>query len=531
MDFPFENEFEYDWCVCALSQVEKRLLSLKGSRWLFFGATDDSLTSAVVRFLHYADEQLSLGLLLTVFARSDERSATQKAFPFAKVATPSASVDADYSFYSTYGRGKAQPFDSARTQCSILLADEKLREIPESTAVVLRADVILAPGLQTASFTSAERRRTVCYITDFLTALILVATTQSCRGQYMLAAWEVSELNPEQLRQMPCDAHSEPAVCAEALRNIGWQPRVDFPTMAMLEYQYHNTTSAPIWLPGGHDGKLPVIQTLLFRILLEVKRICEKHNIRYFLGGGTLLGAVRHQDFIPWDDDMDIMMLREDHERFITAAQQELPEEMFLQTPKTEPGNHYLISKIRLKDTVFCSEFLARFPQLENGIFVDIIAQDYTANSRLGQKLHLKLSLLARGLVFKKWSGESATVKKKAYAVFDPIKKLLPFAFLEWFQHRVLTLFSKSSKRRYLYDSMGINISKGAYPASWLSESVEVSFREQKFPAPVQYDAYLRYLYGDYTKLVPVSERTVVHSVARLDLGPYLHEPDRPFHY
>ncbi len=547
MNFQFKNEFEYDWCACALSPIKKHLCSLKGSRWIFFAPKDDTLSSAVLRFLHFADQQLQLQLSFTVLVHGDGLSLAQDLFPFAKIIALQAQTplqDAEYTFCNSYGTDMHE-FDlfckqiARPTRCSILTADAKsctslTHESITCRTVILQLDALLAPSLQLASLISEQRKFHLCYITDFLTALILTAANGDCFGTYRVAAWESDELNPDQLFSHPDEVgliEFNPAVCAQPLRELGWTPLVDLPTMAMLECQSRNTDSGLLWLPGGHDGKLPAIQTLLFRILCEVKRICDKHQIRYFLGGGTLLGAVRHQGFIPWDDDLDIMMLRKDYDRFITIAQQELPNELFLQTPKTEAGNHYLISKIRLKNTVFCSEFLMRFPQLENGIFVDIIAQDYTANSRLGQKLHLKLSLLARGLVFKKWSGESATVKKKAYAFFDPIKKFLPFRFLEWFQHRVLTLFSNASNRRYLYDSMGINITKGSYPAEWLSASVDVMFHGENFPAPIEYDAYLRYLYGDYMRPVPISARRVVHSVPWIDLGPYSQEPNKPFHY
>ena len=159
-------------------------------------------------------------------------------------------------------------------------------------------------------------------------------------------------------------------------------------------------------------------------------------------------------------------------------------------------------------------------------IFVDIIAQDYTANTSLGQKLHLKLSLLARGLVFKKWSGGSAAAAKgKGYAIFDLIKRMLSIGVLERFQHSVLTLFNKWPGRKYLYDSMGINIAKGVYPAAWLAESVNVNFCGREFPAPVEYDNYLHYLYGEYMQPVPVTQRRCVHAAPWVDLGSYATDP------
>lgn len=408
-------------------------------------------------------------------------------------------------------------------------------------AVLLRPGLILAPGLGmenpvTALLDSLIRGERVCrfsprtrytlvYMSDLLTAFGMAAAAPGFAGAYNVGSpettatllrvcdlWdgEVPALEPE-------PSEPDQALSCGKLLSTGWKPEVDLQTMIALEVLARKGCRDP-WITGGHDGKLEIIHAELLKILVEIDRICKKHNIRYFLAGGTLLGAVRHRGFIPWDDDLDIMMLREDHDRFLAVARQELPEQMFLQTPQTDPGCHYLISKVRLSGTVFSSEFLQRFPELHKGIFVDVIAQDYTADSAWGQRLHLKLSLLARGLVFKKWSGQSAASVKKGYAAFDAVKGLLPMAALERFQRWALTLFNKKP-RRYLFDSMGINISRGAYPAAWLAEQTELTFEGRKFPGPAEYDGYLTYLYGDYMQPVPVSRRRVVHTVPQLDLG------------
>lgn len=375
------------------------------------------------------------------------------------------------------------------------------------------------------------------YITDFLTALVTLMTTPYADCAYNVCNKEATaslahicsicydicdDFPTFYLKFSSTKKSRNYAMNPAKLIQLGWKPAVSLKMMLELELMARKGGQACI-LNDMHEGKLYALQNTLLQMLCEVDRICKKYHIPYFLGGGTLLGAVRHGGFIPWDDDLDVMMLRDDYEWFLQVARSELPDDLFLQTPKDEPGDHYLISKIRLEGTVFSSAFLSRFPDLHNGVFLDIIAQDYTANSKWGQKLHIKLALLARGLVFKKWSGESAAKlkNKKWYIIFDFIAKITPFSVLEWFQHKVLTLFCKRRNKRYLLDGMGPNIGKGAYPAEWLRHSVPMKFEGLEFPVPADYEKYLQYLYGDYRQPVTISQRRETHDVQQFDLGMY----------
>ena len=95
------------------------------------------------------------------------------------------------------------------------------------------------------------------------------------------------------------------------------------------------------------------LQVAVLDIFKEFLCVCEKLNLKYYLLGGTLLGAVRHKGFIPWDDDIDVGMLREDYEVFLAHAQELLPDHLFLQTYKTDPGYHHVFAKIRNSNTTF----------------------------------------------------------------------------------------------------------------------------------------------------------------------------------
>ena len=102
------------------------------------------------------------------------------------------------------------------------------------------------------------------------------------------------------------------------------------------------------------DEQLKKLQSIQLDMLKEVKRICHKHNIKYSLIGGTLLGAIRHQGYIPWDDDADIGMLREDYEKFRAICEKELNQEKFyFQDDRNTPGYRWGYGKIRRKGTLF----------------------------------------------------------------------------------------------------------------------------------------------------------------------------------
>lgn len=122
----------------------------------------------------------------------------------------------------------------------------------------------------------------------------------------------------------------------------------------------------------NEDKNIAAAQKVMLDILIEVHKICVKHNITYWLEAGTLLGAVRHKGFIPWDDDIDISMPREDYEKFLEIAQRELPSDLFLQTNKTDPEYSREITKVRKLNTLLIETGETGNENYCHGIFIDI---------------------------------------------------------------------------------------------------------------------------------------------------------------
>ncbi len=309
----------------------------------------------------------------------------------------------------------------------------------------------------------------------------------------------------------------------QLLQRYGFLPEVSLEDGLIILVKSLQKQNGIFIFDNTYLGKLTTVHQILLGYLLEIDRICRKHNIKYFLAGGTLLGAIRHHGFIPWDDDADVMMLREDYDHFLEIVQEELPGNIFLQIPSTEKGNYNAFAKLRINDTMFSTLFTAQFLDMHNGIFFDILAHDKTGNNKLTQKMHLDATMLARTLVFRKWGEmehENEGRHPLACAVVNRVKKFVPMPFAEWLQKKMLR-FYQHRRSRYLYDGMGKNLGRGPFPAEWLDEAVYVDFEGYKLPVPREYDKYLTWLYGDYMQMIPVSERRTSHCIVMTDLGAY----------
>lgn len=258
-------------------------------------------------------------------------------------------------------------------------------------------------------------------------------------------------------------------------------------------------------------------------IAKEIKRICDENNIKYFIIAGTLLGAVRHGGFIPWDDDMDIGMLREDYDKFIEIAKVQLGENFFLQTTETDENYGLPFAKVLLNGTVLVEATAGS--NAKKGIFVDVFPFDISPEAQADAEAHNKKTYLYKRLLLAKLNYNVCDQK-------DYIKKLVYFALKimsVFFSHDKLCRRLEDEITKYNTESSSkiVNIG-GAYGykketilSRWVDETVEIPFEEMTISAPKDYVEYLESFYGDYMTPPPENKRYNRHNVVELDFGKY----------
>lgn len=256
-------------------------------------------------------------------------------------------------------------------------------------------------------------------------------------------------------------------------------------------------------------------------IAKEIKRVCEKYDIEYFLHGGSLLGAIRHGGVIPWDDDMDIGMMDAEYRRFEEVVKTEWKDDecdFFLDTYETNKEYALLFPKVRLKGTKYI-ELKGNPDAVHNEIFVDVFPFYYVPDSEFKRKLEgFAMSVLAQAVMsksgYKVWKGDGWK-KRLKFIPTDIMGKMFSKKQLHKWADK---LFYKNKDTKRVYG--GTAHGKMCFEKRLLDELVDVKFEGELFKVPKDYDTFLKDIYGDYMKLPPVEER-VAHEVQSLDFGEF----------
>ncbi len=254
-------------------------------------------------------------------------------------------------------------------------------------------------------------------------------------------------------------------------------------------------------------------------ILLEFDRICKMNDIKYQLFAGTLLGAVRHKGFIPWDDDIDVCMLRKDYNRFIEVCKRDLGIEYFLQHYNIDQYSIYNFIRLRKNKTMAFQESWTDL-DMHKGIFIDVFPMDNIFPDKLIGKIQRDLLFIIKKI-------KPIKVKKVAYSsrylILKYIKILIhyflrPFSIqtINRIENKLVCLFQN---KETIYSTILTDSKiKDVYYKFMIKndefyDTIEMEFEGHLFPVPTNYDEILTKNYGDYMTPPPPEQQKPHHKI------------------
>lgn len=258
-------------------------------------------------------------------------------------------------------------------------------------------------------------------------------------------------------------------------------------------------------LKGLHDVEL--------EILKEFNRICEKHKLNYFAVGGTLIGTIKYQSFIPWDDDVDLGMPREDYDKFIEIAKKELDSKYFIQSGYDYKNNWVPFTKIRKKNTLANEESINHI-DYPKGIFIDIFPYDkVSSNNSFLFKLKGNIVRITMDTISYKWK-----TKKLSQLRRKNLCRLFSILPIKWLSKIQLNLMTNENKKdcKYMTSYCGAyTLFKETHLIETLIPQKKKNFEDMKINVPNDYDRFLTQIYGDYRK-DPPKEKRVNHAMLEI---------------
>lgn len=257
--------------------------------------------------------------------------------------------------------------------------------------------------------------------------------------------------------------------------------------------------------------KLQLEEKKILDIFVE---ICEKYNLRYYLLGGTLLGAIRHNGFIPWDDDVDICMPRKDYNIFLKEAEKELAAPYYIVGHHNNKDYRYCFARIANPE-VKIKNYSANIPRVEDA-WLDIIPMDGMPDGKIELKIHKFKLYFWRSLNQIAQYDEIVDQKRKRGAIESILIKIAGWKiFRKLIDYRKCVANIQKELSKYAYDDYDVVINymaaygfKETFQKSWFEEGKKYPFEDSAYVGPKDYDAVLKTIYGDtYMQLPPEDDR------------------------
>lgn len=260
----------------------------------------------------------------------------------------------------------------------------------------------------------------------------------------------------------------------------------------------------------------------VFRYYMQ---ICKEYNLKWYCGCGTVIGAIRHKGMIPWDDDIDVCMPREEYDKFIEICRKLESNDFELVTPDSDSS--YNAFHARLMDKNSTILFWRRYPVVL-GIYIDIFPMDGIGSDKKKAEEHYR-KYLKNYFCFRECHAHFSLENIKYYLTHNQKKRAFSsilFSFnRKWFRDYYLRQIKKIAKTYSWNESKYILTyspgwgEKEIYLKEWVEETTLTEFEGMQVPVPAKYDEYLRYFYNDYMKLPPVEERNQRHKIDYYNLN------------
>ena len=259
------------------------------------------------------------------------------------------------------------------------------------------------------------------------------------------------------------------------------------------------------------------LQQKEFELLKCFIEICEKLELTYYLVCGSALGAVKYKGFIPWDDDVDVALPREDYEIFCKKAGDLLPEGLFLQTYKTDPEYPHIFAKIRNSNTAYFEKSVAKF-KINHGVYIDVFPLDGYPTNRAAQR-KIEIKKVFYDLLLSSNFESDCTLKVKI------LRRIFRFFGVHKKTAKIVARFEKMissypAKTSEIWCNHGNWQGKLEYsPKEHYGDGAVMEFEGIKVSVPQKYDEYLTQKYGDWRADLPEEQKVGHHFYSVMDLN------------